>query len=51
MKDIWYIWPDGFMCPEEEELAVHLQYRSDDIEKVEVIDYDEYFMPSNWISV
>ena len=44
--DIWALWPDGCMCPKEE-LAEYLEWRSDDYELVEVLDYEDY-EPSVW---
>lgn len=50
-KDLWAIWPDGFMCPMHEIhswLSMGNCARSDDYYLVEVTEYDEASLPSKW---
>lgn len=45
--DIWALWPDTYMCPQEE-IEENLQWRSDDYELVNVTEYDETSCPLSW---
>lgn len=47
MTDVWALWPDYFMCPQDE-INFFTVYRSDDYMLVDVISYDESGEPSVW---
>ena len=49
-RDLWALWPDGFMCPcdEIEEYLMPPCARSDDYKQVNVTEYDESGEPSKW---
>lgn len=49
--DSWALWPDDYMCPWGE-LEAHIRGgRSDDVQKVVVLDYDGTGSPSVWAPV
>jgi hypothetical protein len=47
--DYWALWPDGYMVSWDELDAEIRNGRSDDVEKVIVVEYDEDGTPSKWM--
>lgn len=45
--DIWYVWPDGTMCLEED-VDHYLTFMSDDCERVHVLTYSDDGSPLIW---
>lgn len=47
-EDIWALWPDGYMCPIQELDSEVRNGRSDDVQRVRVLSYDETGCPGVW---
>lgn len=51
-RDLWALWPDGFMCPigEVDEYLTPPCAYSDDFERVIVTSYGEDGAPYTWLT-
>jgi len=47
--DYWAKWPDDYMCPWDELDWEITHGRSDDVERIIVLSYDETGSPAEWV--